>query len=215
MKLKTTFNYVLGSPPIRDGQEDAEKLRCTSLSYGLSPAKTVVLLSMRTAPSFLAIALGLLLMDCTPAPAKPAAAATSRQLTLAQIAFVHGGAGPWVVAGYRMGEYALKQLELPRGSFDLSVVHESPQKVQFTCVADGAAAATGASAGKLNLSLQDASESALQTVYTKKSTGERVVLRPTAAFIARYKDVPRAELRAAGEQVMGLTDAEIFEAITP
>jgi hypothetical protein len=38
---------------------------------------------------------------------------------LAAVAFVHGGAGPWAVAGYRMGQAALARLGLSRQSFDL------------------------------------------------------------------------------------------------
>src|SRR5262245_60753257 len=64
---------------------------------------------------------------------------------LAEVARIHGGSGPWAVAGFRMGRHALKKLGLEKHSFDLEVVHHSPQKVQFSCMADGAAAATGAS----------------------------------------------------------------------
>ena len=59
---------------------------------------------------------------------------------LAEVARIHGGAGPWAVAGYRMGEHALKELGLERGSFDLVVTHFSPKEVQYACIADGAAA---------------------------------------------------------------------------
>ena len=82
---------------------------------------------------------------------------------LRAVAAVDGGAGPWAVAGYRMGEFALGTLGLARGSFDLEVVHFTPQSVQFSCIADGAAAATGASLGKLNLSLSDATADELRT----------------------------------------------------
>jgi len=50
---------------------------------------------------------------------------------LATVAAIHGGAGPWVVAGYRMGEYAMKQLGLDRYSFDLEVQHHTPHKVSI------------------------------------------------------------------------------------
>jgi len=130
---------------------------------------------------------------------------------LARVTVIHGGAGPWVVAGYRMGQFALAKLGLPAQSFDLEVTHHTPEKVQYSCIADGAAAATGASVGKLNLKLAPASDADVMTTYEKKSTGQRVTLRPTAAFAARFKDVPRERLLEAGREVMALPDAAIFE----
>src|SRR5262245_56155903 len=90
---------------------------------------------------------------------------TGEDAELRAVANHHGGAGPWAVAGYRMGRHALAKLGLERHSFDLEVVHRSPQAVQFTCIADGASASTGASVGKMNLSVVPASEAEVATVY--------------------------------------------------
>src|SRR3954447_14031898 len=68
---------------------------------------------------------------------------------LARVREIHGASGPWAVVGYRMGERALKDLGLHRHSFSLMVVHRCPAQVQYSCVADGLQAATGASPGKL------------------------------------------------------------------
>ncbi|MEO9142649.1 MAG: FmdE family protein, partial [Polyangiaceae bacterium] len=87
-------------------------------------------------------------------PSATAPASSADDEALDRVIAIHGGAGPWVVAGYRMGLYA--ELGLPRGSFDLVVTHFAPQKVQYSCIADGAAAATGASMGRLNLIFADA-----------------------------------------------------------
>ena len=75
---------------------------------------------------------------------------------LDRVRAIHGGTGPWAVAGYRMGERAMKDLDLPRQSFSLGVVHRCPAKVQYSCMADGLQAATGASPGKLNLKVEEA-----------------------------------------------------------
>lgn len=128
----------------------------------------------------------------------------------AAIIGVHGGAGPWVVAGYRMGAYALRKLNLAKGSFDLEVTHHAPHEVQYSCIADGAAAATGASLGRLSLSLVETPAPETRTTYRKRSTGEQLTLRTTPEFAARYKDVPRPQLMAAGQEVLHLKDAEIF-----
>ncbi len=132
---------------------------------------------------------------------------------LERVATIHGGAGPWVVAGYRMGEFARAKLGLERGSFDLEVAHFAPHEVQYSCIADGAAAATGASLGKLNLSLSDAKATETRTTYRRRSTGQAITLRVTAGFAGRYLDVPRAKLGDAGREVMALRDEDIFEVV--
>lgn len=139
--------------------------------------------------------------------------ASHEDAELREVATIHGGAGPWAVLGYRMGKYALAELRLPRHSFDLEVTHRSPRAVQFTCIADGASAATGASVGKLNLSLEPADESSVATVYRNKKTGQEVALRPAKAFVTRFKDVPREGLARAGREVLALPDAELFEVL--
>jgi hypothetical protein len=144
-------------------------------------------------------------------PAGPAATPVDEDL--ARVAAVHGGAGPWAVAGYRMGQYALQKLGLPRQSFDMEVVHRAPREVQYTCIADGAAASTGASLGKLNLSIEQTDREHVQTIYRRKSTGQSIVLRPTEGFALRFKDVPREELPQKGREVMQLRDEEIFEEV--
>src|SRR5688500_13217668 len=78
-------------------------------------------------------------------------AATSAEAILDRVARVHGEAGPWAVAGYRMAEHAAKRLGLTLPTHDLEVEHQSPRATQYACIADGAQAATGVSVGKLNL----------------------------------------------------------------
>jgi formylmethanofuran dehydrogenase subunit E len=51
---------------------------------------------------------------------------STEDAALARVAAIHGGAGPWAVAGYRMGIHALQALGLSAGSFDVEVVHHSP-----------------------------------------------------------------------------------------
>lgn len=161
---------------------------------------------------------GLSLLACgsaPPAPARPAPthAGSEHEEALRRVAQVHGGAGPWVVAGYRMGEFALTRLGVGAGSFDLEIVHYSPRLVQYSCVADGAAAATGASLGKLNLSLQEAEAASVHTTYRRKSTGQTITLRPSRYFVEHYLAVPREKLGEAGREVIDLPDEKIFEVV--
>ena len=150
-------------------------------------------------------------------PAQPnfAAPSTGDDAALAAVRSIHGGAGPWAVAGYRMGRYALARLGLARGSTAIEVTHFSPPQVQYACIADGAAAATGASLGKLNLARMDAPDTELRTVYRNRNTGEVLTLRLTSGFVARFLDVPRERLAGAGREVLHLSDEEIFEIVAP
>ena len=163
-----------------------------------------------TTKSLASFAVALLVCGC--ATTRPAAEPASSD-KLQAVAAIHGGAGPWAVSGYRMGEYALRALGLERGSFDLEVTHFTPQEVQYSCIADGAAAATGASLGKLNLGLRDATPPETRTTYRRKSSGQSITLRVTPGFRQRFADVPRERLAAAGQEVLGLSDAEIFEVV--
>jgi formylmethanofuran dehydrogenase subunit E len=129
---------------------------------------------------------------------------------LARVAEVHGMAGPFAVAGYRMGARALSELGLQQGSFDLEVRHESPAEVQWSCIADGAQAATGASPGKLNLQLRPVAREAMRTVFRRKSTGKTLITRLKPAFVRRFLDLPREQLGAAGATVAALPDDDIF-----
>ncbi|MET0596097.1 MAG: formylmethanofuran dehydrogenase subunit E family protein, partial [Polyangiaceae bacterium] len=149
----------------------------------------------------------------SPSHAPPAASAEDEELD--KVAAIHGAPGPWAVAGYRMGKYALAKLELGPGTFDLEIEHHTPKQVMFSCIADGAAAATGASVGKLNLALIEASPDAVATTYRRKSTGKAITLRPTTKFRARFADTPREHARDFGREVLRLPDADVFEEVPP
>ncbi len=129
---------------------------------------------------------------------------------LDQIAFVHGVAGPFAVAGYRIGERALRELDQPRGTFTLEVVHKTPNEVQWTCIADGVQASTGVSVGKLNLKLVEAPAADVETVVTDRKSGRSLVFRLKPGFIQRYLNLPHAALTEAGREVLSLRDDQIF-----
>lgn len=132
---------------------------------------------------------------------------------LAAVAAIHGEAGPWAVAGYRMGLYALATLKLEPHSHALKVVHRSPRSPQYACVADGAQAATGASVGKVNLAFEEAPFERLQTTFTNTKTGASVTLKPAKAFLARFTNTAREKALENGRAVLALKDAELFEVV--
>ncbi|MDG3008321.1 formylmethanofuran dehydrogenase subunit E family protein [Paludisphaera mucosa] len=129
---------------------------------------------------------------------------------LARVKETHGATGPWAVAGYRMGERALKELGLPRHDFNLLVVHHSPAEVQYTCIADGLQAATGTSPGKLNLRLEEASVDGLKTVVSDRRSNKSVTFTLKPEFIRSVVDLPHERLEAEGRRVASLPDEAIF-----
>jgi formylmethanofuran dehydrogenase subunit E len=129
---------------------------------------------------------------------------------LARVKEVHGAAGPWVVAGYRIGERALKELGLARQSHNLDVVHRCPLQVQYSCMADGLMAATGASPGKLNLHLEEATVDGLKTVVRNRERSRSLVFTLKPEFVRSISDLPMDRLEAEGRRVASLPDEEIF-----
>lgn len=129
---------------------------------------------------------------------------------LARVREIHGAAGPWAVAGYRMGERALKELGLPKHAFTLQVVHRCPAQVQYSCVADGLQAATGASPGKLNLRVEEATAEAMRTVIRDQKSGRVLTFTLKPEFIRSVTNLPHDRLEAEGRRVAGLSDDDIF-----
>jgi hypothetical protein len=129
---------------------------------------------------------------------------------LARVKEAHGAAGPWAVAGYRIGERALKELGLPRHSHDLEVVHHCPLQVQYSCMADGLAAATGASAGKLNLRIEESPATGLKTMVKDREHSRSLIFTLKPEFVRSVADLPYDRLEAEGRRVASLPDDAIF-----
>lgn len=132
---------------------------------------------------------------------------------LDEVAAIHGEAGPWATMGYRMAQFAMKKLGVTAGKGDLIVEHRSPRAVQFACVADGVQAASKVSVGKLSLSWSEAKVDDAQTIFTRPSTGAKVVLKPSAKFRETFLNTPREKARENARKVMGLKDAELFDEV--
>jgi formylmethanofuran dehydrogenase subunit E len=129
---------------------------------------------------------------------------------LARVKEAHGAAGPWVVAGYRIGERALKDLGLSRHSHDLEVVHHCPLQVQYSCMADGLSAATGASPGKLNLRIEESPATGLKTLVRDRERGRSLIFTLRSEFVRSVVDLPFDRLETEGRRVASLPDELIF-----
>jgi formylmethanofuran dehydrogenase subunit E len=156
-------------------------------------------------------ALFLALVACAPAATatprpQPTLTVDPIEAKLEDVGRIHGVAGPWVALGYRMSEFALGKLALERGSNDVDIAHWTPKEAAYAAIADGAAAHSGASVGKLNLSIVDSSPDNVLTVYRNKKSGEAVALRPLPSFKEQYGE-------ATGRDVMLAPDEQLFEEV--
>jgi formylmethanofuran dehydrogenase subunit E len=156
---------------------------------------------MRFTTILVFLSLGLLLFGHDDPNEKPAVDRT---------AAIHGTAGPFAVAGYRMGDAALRELGTKRGSFDLQVTHYAPQEVQWSGIVDGLQAATGTSLGKLNLRLVNAPLGQMRSVVLDKKAGKSITLRLSESFVKANSNLTRRKLFIAGEAVADQPASEIF-----
>jgi formylmethanofuran dehydrogenase subunit E len=156
------------------------------------------------------LAYPVLLLACLlPAAAEqPPSAQIEAMLT--SVAAIHGNAGVFAVAGYRMGDRALREFHQPRGSFALDVTHKTPLEVQYSCVADGWHAATGVSSGKLNLHIVQASPDQLATTIKDSKSGQALVFRLRPEFLKKYLNLPYDQQAEAAREVAAMPDEKIF-----
>jgi formylmethanofuran dehydrogenase subunit E len=82
--------------------------------------------------------------------------------------------------------------------------------VQYSCIADGLQAATGASPGKLNLRIEAAPAAAMKTVIRDQKSGRVLTFTVKREFIRSVMNLPHERLEAEGRRVAGLRDDEIF-----
>lgn len=132
---------------------------------------------------------------------------------VARLMVIHGSVEPCAMAGYRMGDAALRALALPRNSMDLEVVHHSPRQLQWTCIADGLMAATGATPGKLNLKLETAAGT--YSIVRNRKSGKQLTFTLIPAFEKEFLNLPAHRRTAAGLKVMGAPESTIFTVKTP
>ncbi len=155
-------------------------------------------------------ALALLILSVVPALAHDD---HDKDPAIERVSLIHGGTGPFAIAGYRMGEAALRQLKTNRGNFQLEVIHYAPQEVQWSCIIDGLQAATGTSVGKLNLRMEPSTADQVYSIIRNRKTGAEVKLQLTSEFIQQNLNLKNEELAAAGARVTAIPEEKIFRKI--
>jgi RNA polymerase sigma factor (sigma-70 family) len=133
---------------------------------------------------------------------------------LRRVKETHGTENVWAVAGYRIGARALRELGLPRHADSLLVIHRCPQESPYTVMADGLQAATGATAGKRNLRLEEAARENRHTLIEDKNTGRRLAFTLKIEFVKSFLGAPLEFLVTEAERVASLPDDAIFDVRT-
>lgn len=124
---------------------------------------------------------------------------------------IHGGISPWAVTGYRLGEAALRELNLPQNSEDLLAICRAPNTAPFAGIVDGVQAATGATLGKLNLRLVSAPAEDIRCEFIRLSDMRRVILRVRAGAAEMMIQIPGQESDALSLKLIALGETELFE----
>jgi len=129
---------------------------------------------------------------------------------LSRVAEFHGAPGVFAVAGYRIGQRALAELDENQSTFNFDVTHRTPMAIPLVCIVDGIQAATGVSLGKLNLWLVETSRDKMETVIRDKQSGKVLHFRLRPDFLSRFLDVPEERQKEAAREVLKLPDSAIF-----
>lgn len=131
---------------------------------------------------------------------------------LRSIRSIHQGLSPAAVAGYRLGHAALKALNLERGSSDLLVVHRCTPEPGYAATADGLQAATGASPGRMNMQLEEATTpDRVEALILNRETGRWLVGRLTPMFLELVRQCPPDRCEALSMETATMAPEDVFE----
>jgi formylmethanofuran dehydrogenase subunit E len=120
----------------------------------------------------------------------------------------HGHLGPYVVAGLRMGRYALGKLQADP-HFGVEAEVRCPDLPPPSCAMDGIQFATGCTLGKRNISHQPA-EGVRARFRNRDSGAELVVALRPEAMARAVAELKQHDDEAAAALVMAMTEAELL-----
>jgi formylmethanofuran dehydrogenase subunit E len=121
----------------------------------------------------------------------------------------HGHMGPNLVIGIKMGNYAVKALQI-NNHFGISVEVHCPGEPPVSCMIDGIQLSTGATMGKTNIK-HIVSSNVVKAVFKNTETGTAVTLAPTESIGPKsldwYNEVGEDK---ASKRVWLLPDDQVF-----
>ncbi len=94
-----------------------------------------------------------------------------KTLTLNDAAALHGHKGPFLVLGYKIGEYAVNVLN-PIDELDIETKAYIPFEPPFSCILDGLQCSTKCTLGKKNIECINSNEMMME--FKRKSNGRKL-----------------------------------------
>ena len=121
----------------------------------------------------------------------------------------HGHLGPYVVAGMRMGRYAVRRLEAdPHFGIEADVC--CPGAPPPSCFLDGIQFSTGCTLGKMNIRHQVAEE--VTARFRNRHTGEELRLRLRPEAIRRaVEEMQRKDDVAGAGVILEMAEEDLLE----
>lgn len=114
----------------------------------------------------------------------------------------HGHLGPYLVAGIRMGRFALRKLDSP-GYKDLNVEVKTGARPPISCLADGIQVATGCTLGKGNIKI--VAGDLPSATFRSGNRSLSVAYRPEAEHPIEF-----SSLEEAANHLLDLPEEDIF-----
>lgn len=126
---------------------------------------------------------------------------------LLRISAFHGHLGPFVVAGYRMGELANRMM----GSdpFDKTAIALMGGKTPRSCVIDGIQLSSGCTLGKGTIGVIDQGEVAC--MFLSRTGGRHVRIALKAEVLDRISSTPHEGMEDLARSISTLSDKELFD----
>ena len=120
----------------------------------------------------------------------------------------HGHLGPYIVLGWKIGNYALEKLNA-RKYFGLRVMVETPPKPQ-SCIADGLQVSTGATCGKMNFFVIPAPH--IKIYVQNKETNEQIIIKLKDDLTQKINDLIEANgLDEASKEIYLMEIGELLK----
>ena len=130
------------------------------------------------------------------------------QEDLAALKSFHGHLGPYVVAGVRLGRYALKRLQAVPHGIEADVW--CPDGPPISCLLDGIQFVTGATLGKHNLRHHVDEE--VRALFRNRHTNAAIMLALRSEVLEQAMEVLRAQGDdPASSLIYNLPDLELLE----
>lgn len=125
--------------------------------------------------------------------------------TLDKLADFHGHLGPYVVVGYKMGEFSND--ELTSDPFEKDAFAKTGAEPPISCVVDGIQFSSGCTLGKGNIRIEDGKKP--EAVFSTQNGKLKLSLKKRIQ--EKIEDTLEDELEEISESIFEMNPEELFE----